>query len=122
MNLVRIFTAIAALVGCCALALQAGLSIHPARFPHGVPDFFIRFLTEPGQLVVDPFAGSNMTGYMAEQLERSWLSVEISSDYVAGSRLRFGEVSAGQGRCAITCRPRVPLELAEKPRLGQPFS
>jgi site-specific DNA-methyltransferase (cytosine-N4-specific) len=69
----------------------AGLPIHPARFPAPVPEFFIRFLTEPGQLVVDPFAGSNMTGHVAEQLERRWLSIEIRSDYVAGSQLRFDE-------------------------------
>jgi site-specific DNA-methyltransferase (cytosine-N4-specific) len=70
---------------------DAGLPIHPARFPLAVPDFFIRFLTEPGQLVVDPFAGSNVTGAAAEQLERHWLSIEINPDYVAGSRLRFAE-------------------------------
>lgn len=80
----------------------AGLPVHPARFPHGVPEFFIRFLTEPGQLVVDPFAGSNMTGLLAEQLERCWLSVEISADYVAGSRLRFAAVSVAQPDCAAT--------------------
>src|SRR5262249_8323816 len=69
----------------------AGLPIHPARFPAPVPEFFIRFLTEPGQLVVDPFAGSNMTGHVAEQLERRWLSIEIRPDYVAGSQLRFDD-------------------------------
>jgi DNA modification methylase len=69
----------------------AGLPIHPARFPGPVPEFFVRFLTEPGQLVLDPFAGSNMTGYVAEQLERRWLSIEINPDYVAGSRLRFDD-------------------------------
>ena len=69
----------------------AGLPIHPARFPAPVPEFFIQFLTEPGQLVLDPFAGSNMTGHVAEQLQRRWLSIEINSDYVAGSRLRFDD-------------------------------
>ncbi|HWG45114.1 MAG TPA: site-specific DNA-methyltransferase [Gemmataceae bacterium] len=67
----------------------AGLPIHPARFPAPVPEFFIRFLTEPGDLVLDPFAGSNVTGHVAERLERRWLSIEINADYVAGSRLRF---------------------------------
>jgi site-specific DNA-methyltransferase (cytosine-N4-specific) len=70
---------------------DAGLPIHPARFPAPVPEFFIRFLTEPGQLVLDPFSGSNVTGHVAEQLERRWLSIEIRADYVAGSRLRFAE-------------------------------
>jgi site-specific DNA-methyltransferase (cytosine-N4-specific) len=68
---------------------RAGLPVHPARFPQAVPDFCIRFLTEPGQLVVDPFAGSNVTGRVAEELGRRWVSVEINADYVAGSRLRF---------------------------------
>jgi site-specific DNA-methyltransferase (cytosine-N4-specific) len=72
----------------------AGLPVHPARFPPAVPDFFIRFLTEPGQLVLDPFAGSNTTGLVAEQLKRRWLAVEINGDYVAGSRLRFAESEA----------------------------
>jgi DNA modification methylase len=69
----------------------AGLPIHPARFPAAVPEFFIRFLTEPGQLVLDPFAGSNMTGHVAEQLGRRWLSIEINPEYVAGSQLRFDD-------------------------------
>lgn len=69
----------------------AGLPIHPARFPAPLPDFFIRFLTQTRQLVLDPFAGSNTTGFAAEQLERSWISIEINSDYVEGSRLRFAD-------------------------------
>lgn len=68
---------------------EAGLVVHPARFPPELPDFFIRFLTKPGQLVLDPFAGSNTTGQVAEGLGRRWMSVEINPDYVAGSRLRF---------------------------------
>lgn len=72
---------------------EADLPIHPARFPPEVPDFFIRFLTQPGQLVVDPFAGSNTTGWVAESLKRRWLSIEINADYVAGSRLRFPDES-----------------------------
>lgn len=68
---------------------EAGLPIHPARFPAPLPEFFIRFLTEPRDLVLDPFAGSNVTGHVAEALERRWISIEINADYVAGSRLRF---------------------------------
>jgi site-specific DNA-methyltransferase (cytosine-N4-specific) len=67
----------------------AGLPVHPARFPAAVPEFFIRFLTQPQQLVVDPFAGSNVTGFVAESLERRWLSIEVNAEYVEGSRLRF---------------------------------
>jgi site-specific DNA-methyltransferase (cytosine-N4-specific) len=72
----------------------AKLPVHPARFVPEIPDFFIRFLTEPNQTVLDPFAGSNVTGQMAEQLGRRWIGCEINADYVAGSRLRFAEASA----------------------------
>jgi site-specific DNA-methyltransferase (cytosine-N4-specific) len=72
----------------------AGLPIHPARFPAPLPEFFIKFLTREAQLVVDPFAGSNVTGQMAESLGRRWLSIEINPDYVEGSRFRFPDVAA----------------------------
>jgi DNA modification methylase len=62
---------------------------HPARMPPGIADFFVRFLTDKSDLVVDPFAGSNTTGFVAETLERRWISVESVSEYVRGSRGRF---------------------------------
>ena len=80
----------------------AGLPIHPARFPPALPEFFIRFLTLPGQLVLDPFAGSNVTGHVAERLQRRWLSVEVDADYVRGSRLRF-EAAAGVEAGSPSC-------------------
>jgi DNA modification methylase len=76
----------------------AGVAIHPARFPPGLPEFFIRFLTEPRQTVLDPFAGSNVTGKAAETLGRRWISVEINEEYIAGSRLRFGNLAASSDR------------------------
>ena len=80
------------------LCRAKGLTIHPARFPPGVPEFFVKFLTEPGQLVLDPFAGSNVTGQVAERLGRSWLSIELNGDYVAGSRVRFPDAVPSSGR------------------------
>jgi DNA modification methylase len=70
---------------------KAELQVHPARFVPDVPNFFIRFLTEAGQVVLDPFAGSNVTGHEAEQLGRRWIAIEINGEYVAGSQLRFKE-------------------------------
>jgi site-specific DNA-methyltransferase (cytosine-N4-specific) len=66
-----------------------GLRPHPARFAPEIPDFFIRFLTEPDDLVVDPFGGSNITGSVAESLGRRWMSIDIDDDYVRGSLTRF---------------------------------
>lgn len=71
--------------GCKALSLKA----HPARFPGKLPEFFIRFLTEPGDLVVDIFAGSNTTGFVAEQENRYWLAFEQELQYLATSSFRF---------------------------------
>jgi site-specific DNA-methyltransferase (cytosine-N4-specific) len=66
-----------------------GLQPHEARMPIGLPEFFINFLTEPRDLVLDPFAGSNTTGAAAESLKRRWLSIETSSAYIATSHGRF---------------------------------
>lgn len=78
-----------------AACKAAGHKIHPARFPAALPEFFIKLCTEPGQLVVDPFAGSNMTGYVAEGLGRRWVASEISEEYVKESALRFNQRREG---------------------------
>jgi DNA modification methylase len=62
---------------------------HPARFPAKLPEFFIKFLTEPNDIVLDIFAGSNTTGFVAEQEKRKWLSFDSSPEYVAMSVFRF---------------------------------
>ncbi len=71
--------------GCKAVGIKA----HPARFPAKLPEFFIKFLTEPDDLVVDIFAGSNTCGQVAESLERKWLSYDLDQQYVAASAFRF---------------------------------
>lgn len=68
-----------------------GIKSHPARYPAGLPEFYISFLTEPGDFVVDIFAGSNTTGEVAERLNRRWLSIELSKEYLAASVMRFTE-------------------------------
>lgn len=62
---------------------------HPARFPPKLPEFFIRFLTEPGDTVLDIFAGSNTTGQVAESEGRRWLAFEERMEYLAPSVFRF---------------------------------
>ena len=64
---------------------------HPARMPEQIARFFIEFLTEPGDLVVDPFAGSNVTGAVAESLGRRWISIEARDEYAEASKSRFSE-------------------------------
>lgn len=71
------------------LCKQVGIKGHPARFPADLPSFFIKFLTEPGDTVLDIFSGSNTTGYAAEKLGRQWISFEKSQEYSAASVFRF---------------------------------
>lgn len=68
---------------------RLGVEPHPARFPRELPEFFIRFLTVSRDLVLDPFAGSNITGLVAETLDRRWVSVDVDESYLAGSITRF---------------------------------
>ena len=66
-----------------------GVKGHPARFPAGLPEFFIKFLTDEGDLVVDIFSGSNTTGSVAEKLNRRWMGFDLTQEYVAASVFRF---------------------------------
>lgn len=68
-----------------------GIKSHPARFPTKLPEFFIKFLTEPDDVVVDIFAGSNTTGFVAETHKRYWYSFDEEIEYVAASAFRFLE-------------------------------
>jgi len=71
---------------CCKLAGTKG---HPARFPQKLPEFFVQFLTDVGDTVLDIFAGSNTTGAAAESLGRRWIAFELERKYLAASVFRF---------------------------------
>jgi hypothetical protein len=66
-----------------------GAKPHPARFPEKLPTFFIEFLTDPGDTVLDTFAGSNTTGSAADKLDRRWMAFEKDRTYLAASAFRF---------------------------------
>ncbi len=68
---------------------EHGIQPHPARFPADIPEFFIRMLTEPSDLVVDPFGGSCVTGEVAERLDRRWTCIDMEEDYLRGALGRF---------------------------------
>ncbi len=71
---------------------EHGYEIHPARMPKRLPEFFIQMLTDEGDLVLDPFAGSNMTGMVSEELGRRWIAIEAERKYIEGSAGRFSNV------------------------------
>lgn len=70
---------------------EKNIEPHPARMPSGLANFFVQFLTEPGDLVLDPFAGSNTTGYVAEVNDRRWLAIEQNASYARQSEIRLDD-------------------------------
>jgi site-specific DNA-methyltransferase (cytosine-N4-specific) len=86
---------------------RLGKKIHPARFPAELPRFFIEFLTDAGDLILDPFAGSNTTGAVAEQLGRRWVGVEKIREYAADSELRFSHPSSNSNPTETTAQDSV---------------
>jgi site-specific DNA-methyltransferase (cytosine-N4-specific) len=86
---------------------------HPARFPRSFADFFIRFLTDENDLVYDPFAGSNMTGFVAEDLNRRWIATEMSSEYATGSKFRFEQPSPKPSKLRHRRTKTLPVPDAE---------
>lgn len=63
---------------------ETGLPMHGAMFPTDIPSFFIEFLTEPGDLVVDIFGGTGKTGLAAERLGRRWMVMDWMYEYLYG--------------------------------------
>lgn len=68
---------------------KQGIAPHPARFPRQLPEFFVKFLTTRRDIVLDPFAGSNTTGWVAEKERRRWIAFELDSSYLDNSKLRW---------------------------------
>jgi DNA modification methylase len=68
---------------------ERGVKPHPARYPEQLVRFFVEFLTDKKDFVVDPFAGSNVTGAVSDQLGRRWVAGEIEPKYIEGSTARF---------------------------------
>lgn len=70
-------------------AAAMGLPVHGAPMPLSLAKFLVEFLTEPGDLVAEPFAGSFTTPLAAQLLGRRWLATEVMAEFVLGGALRF---------------------------------
>ena len=95
---------------------QRGLKPHPARYPAELPEFFVRMLTEPGDLVVDPFAGSCVTGEVCERIGRRWVCIELLEDYCEAALGRFVRDPRETARAAAD--PKAPSNYYRVPRPG----
>lgn len=80
-----------------AYCKERDLKMHPARMAPEIPEFFVKFLADPGDLVLDPFGGSNTTGAAAENLGRQWIALEPDGGFIEGSIGRFDEKSLTRG-------------------------
>ncbi len=76
---------------------KQGLPVHPARFPRQIPEHFIKLTTRRGETVLDPFAGSCMTGAVAEELGRRWIGMDLTLDYLYGAANRFSDTKFSYG-------------------------
>lgn len=70
---------------------EKGFTPHPARFPAKLPEYFVRMLTDVGDQVFDPFAGSCVTGEVCERLKRNWTCCETEQEYILGAIGRFSD-------------------------------
>lgn len=68
---------------------ENGIKAHPARFPAALPEYFIRMVTDPGDVVLDPFSGSCITGEVTKRLGRKWICAELIETYLEGAKGRF---------------------------------
>jgi site-specific DNA-methyltransferase (adenine-specific) len=66
---------------------------HPCQMPEAVLERIIRVSSNPGDLVLDPFAGSGTTLAVAKRLGRRYLGIELSEDYAERVRERLKGVT-----------------------------
>jgi DNA modification methylase len=92
---------------------KVGIKPHPARFPWNLPEFAIKLSTNEGDLVLDPFAGSNTAGSVAERLKRRWLAFEIEETYLEGSKFRFWPIVSGNQEIGEETVQQLPLFSAQ---------
>lgn len=81
---------------------ERNIKPHPARFPAKLPEYFIRMLTDKGDLVLDPFGGSCVTGEVSERLHRHWVCCEVVEEYIEGAKGRFSSQAGNNEPSADT--------------------
>jgi site-specific DNA-methyltransferase (adenine-specific) len=72
--------------------VQSEKNNHSAVFPIELPSWFIRLFTKEKDIVLDPFMGSGSTAVASLLFERSFLGIEIQSEYVKEAKKNIREV------------------------------
>ena len=65
---------------------------HFAVFPPKLPELCIKAGSKEGDTVLDPFFGSGTTGWVAEQMDRKWIGIELNAQYVEIAKKRFAQM------------------------------
>ena len=76
------------------LAVDTTNHIHPATFPAGLPEFFIKLMTDKNDIILDPFMGSGTTGVAALNNNRDFIGIEINNDYYSEASNRIAKIAA----------------------------
>lgn len=82
---------------------------HGCQMPEQLLGRIIRYCSEPGEIVLDPFSGSATTLAVAKKLHRQFVGFDISEDYITFGLQRLAEVREGD-----------PLEGAPEPTMSAP--
>ena len=80
---------------------------HGCQMPEQLLGRIIKSCSNPGDLVLDPFAGSGTSLTVARKLHRRYLGFELSPEYAERARARLE-----------ACEPGQALEGAEEPSVG----
>lgn len=75
------------------LATECSNKKHSAAFPEGLPEWFIKLFTKPGDVVMDPFMGSGTTNIVAARMGRNSIGIEIVPEYHSMVRDRLTPVT-----------------------------
>jgi site-specific DNA-methyltransferase (adenine-specific) len=87
-----------------SLPTECSNKIHAAAFPESLPTWFIRLFTKPGDLVLDPFAGSGTTLVAATKLGRPSIGIDTSTEYCEVARQRLAKLDA-----SLSMPPTTPV-------------
>ena len=81
---------------------------HPCQMPEAILDRILRVSSDPGDLVLDPFAGSGTTLAVAKKLDRRYYGIELSPDYAQAIEERLDAIDQPATGCASSVSAAVP--------------